>query len=190
MYAAYVGNDIIVNLLLDGGADPNLGTREGTTPLMLAAGCGNANACYLLLQVSFSRLNLPLCYVILHRPFWCSTLLPISLLPLFHLPLFFLTPSFTPSLFPPLTSFPPHLSLPLPFPYLSSHNSPFPPLPSHTSPFSFLPSPTSLPPHLSPTSHTVLCKHQCPELSRTHSSHVGHSSGSPGGRAAAAGDGG
>ena len=71
MYAAYVGNDIIVNLLLEGGANPNLGTKEGTTPLMVAAGCGNANACYLLLQVSFGRMWAPaLPPFVFSRPFF------------------------------------------------------------------------------------------------------------------------
>lgn len=52
MYAAYVGHDSIVNLLLDAHADPNKGTPSGLTPLMVAAGCGNESVCYFLNQVT------------------------------------------------------------------------------------------------------------------------------------------
>ena len=51
MYASYVGHDTIVNLLLDTGVDPSLGTPTGLTPLMVAAGCGNESVCYFLIQV-------------------------------------------------------------------------------------------------------------------------------------------
>ena len=51
MYASYVGHDTVVNLLLDGKADPNIGTPEGLTSLMVAAGCGNESVCFFLLQV-------------------------------------------------------------------------------------------------------------------------------------------
>ena len=52
MYAAYVGHDTVVNLLLDAGADAAKGTPDGLTPLMVAAGCGNESVCYFLLHVS------------------------------------------------------------------------------------------------------------------------------------------
>ena len=51
MYAAYVGHDTIVNLLLDSDANPSLGTSSNLTPLMVAAGCGNESVCYFLIQV-------------------------------------------------------------------------------------------------------------------------------------------
>ena len=51
MYAAYVGHDTIVNLLLDSDANPSLGTPSNLTPLMVAAGCGNESVCYFLIQV-------------------------------------------------------------------------------------------------------------------------------------------
>ena len=51
MYAAYVGHDTIVNLLLDSHANPSLATPTGLTPLMVAAGCGNESVCYFLIQV-------------------------------------------------------------------------------------------------------------------------------------------
>ena len=51
MYASYVGHDTVVNLLLDAKADPNKGTPEGLTPLMVAAGCGNESVCFFLIQV-------------------------------------------------------------------------------------------------------------------------------------------
>lgn len=52
MYAAYVGHDTVVNLLLDSDANPSLGTPGNLTPLMVAAGCGNESVCYFLIQVS------------------------------------------------------------------------------------------------------------------------------------------
>lgn len=52
MYAAYVGRDSIIHLLLDGKADSNKGSIDGLTPLMLAAGCGNESVCFFLLQVN------------------------------------------------------------------------------------------------------------------------------------------
>uniref|UniRef100_A0A8C2CEJ5 Ankyrin repeat and sterile alpha motif domain containing 3 n=1 Tax=Cyprinus carpio TaxID=7962 RepID=A0A8C2CEJ5_CYPCA len=49
MYAAYIGHDNIVNLLLETGVSVNTTTCKGLTPLMLAASCGNQSiACFLL----------------------------------------------------------------------------------------------------------------------------------------------
>lgn len=54
MYAAYVGHDNIVNLLLDFPVDVNARSRTkknyGATPLMLASSCGNETVVYFLLQ--------------------------------------------------------------------------------------------------------------------------------------------
>ena len=51
MYAAYVGHDNIVNLLLDCHVDVNASTtKNGATSLMLAASCGNESVVYFLLQ--------------------------------------------------------------------------------------------------------------------------------------------
>lgn len=52
MYAAYVGHDTIVNLLLDYHVDVNArtATRYAATPLMLAASCGNESIVFFLLQ--------------------------------------------------------------------------------------------------------------------------------------------
>ena len=55
MYAAYVGHDNIVNLLLDFPVDVNGRTQNrkknyGATPLMLASSCGNDTVVYFLLQ--------------------------------------------------------------------------------------------------------------------------------------------
>lgn len=51
MYAAYVGHDNIVNLLLEFSVDANARTtKNGATPLMLAASCGNESVVYFLLQ--------------------------------------------------------------------------------------------------------------------------------------------
>lgn len=51
MYAAYIGHDNIVNLLLETGVSVNVTTSKGLTPLMLAASCGNESIAYFLLQV-------------------------------------------------------------------------------------------------------------------------------------------
>lgn len=51
MYAAYIGHDNIVNLLLESGVSVNASTAKGLTPLMLAASCGNESIAYFLLQV-------------------------------------------------------------------------------------------------------------------------------------------
>ena len=59
MYAAYVGHDTVVNLLLESGADPSKGTGFGLTPLMVAAGCGNESVCYFLLQVTLTVFTEP-----------------------------------------------------------------------------------------------------------------------------------
>lgn len=51
MYAAYVGHDNIVNLLLDCHVDVNARTtKNGATALMLAASCGIESVVYFLLQ--------------------------------------------------------------------------------------------------------------------------------------------
>lgn len=57
MYAAYIGHDNIVNLLLEAGVDVNATTAKGLTPLMLAASCGNESIAYFLLQVRNSLRN-------------------------------------------------------------------------------------------------------------------------------------
>ena len=51
MYAAYIGHDNIVNLLLDANVRVNVRNNKGQTPLMLAASCGNESVAYFLLQV-------------------------------------------------------------------------------------------------------------------------------------------
>ena len=51
MYASYVGHDTVVNLLLEAGANPNIGTVDGLTSLMVAAGCGNESVCFFLIGV-------------------------------------------------------------------------------------------------------------------------------------------
>uniref|UniRef100_A0A3P9M471 Ankyrin repeat and sterile alpha motif domain containing 3 n=1 Tax=Oryzias latipes TaxID=8090 RepID=A0A3P9M471_ORYLA len=50
MYAAYIGHDNIVNLLLEAGVNVNSTTSKGLTSLMLAASCGNESIAYVLLQ--------------------------------------------------------------------------------------------------------------------------------------------
>lgn len=51
MYAAYVGHDNIVHLLLDHHVDVNARTsKNGATALMLAASCGNVSVVEFLLQ--------------------------------------------------------------------------------------------------------------------------------------------
>jgi ankyrin repeat protein len=50
MYAAYVGHDTVLNLLLEADADPNQGTADGLSPLMVAAGCGNESVCFFLIH--------------------------------------------------------------------------------------------------------------------------------------------
>ena len=52
MYAAYVGRDTIVGLLLDGGANTNCASTKNLSPLMVSAGSGIESVCYFLLQVS------------------------------------------------------------------------------------------------------------------------------------------
>lgn len=102
----------------------------------------------------------------------------ISLLPPFHISFSFLT-------LPPFFHFPSFLSPSFPpslLPYFLSPSPPSPPLPLPLS--LIFPSPPPSP------SLTVLCKHQRTELTGTHSPHVGHSPGAPGGCAAAAGGGG
>lgn len=51
MYAAYIGHDNVVNLLLESGVSVNASTAKGLTPLMLAASCGNESIAFFLLQV-------------------------------------------------------------------------------------------------------------------------------------------
>lgn len=58
MYASYIGHDNIVNLLLDAKVDVNIGTESGTTPLMLAASCGNESVAYFLHQASRGKRTL------------------------------------------------------------------------------------------------------------------------------------
>lgn len=52
MYAAYIGHDNIVNMLIDAQVDVNLSNKKGHTPLMLAASCGNESVCDFLKDVS------------------------------------------------------------------------------------------------------------------------------------------
>ena len=56
MYAAYIGHDNIVNLLLDEGVRVNVRNNKGQSPLMLAASCGNESVAYFLLQVCMLKL--------------------------------------------------------------------------------------------------------------------------------------
>ena len=65
MYAAYVGRDTIVMLLLDGGANiiivfqPGVSTKK-LSQLMVSAGSGIESVCYLL-QVSPPRVRVLCC---------------------------------------------------------------------------------------------------------------------------------
>jgi ankyrin repeat protein len=52
MYASYIGHDLVVSRLLEGGACVNNKNNKGRTPLCLAASCGNNNVSELLLRVS------------------------------------------------------------------------------------------------------------------------------------------
>lgn len=52
MYAAYIGHDNVVNMLIDAQVDVNLSNDKGHTPLMLAASCGNESVCEFLKDVS------------------------------------------------------------------------------------------------------------------------------------------
>lgn len=70
MYAAYIGHDNIVNLLLETGVSVNVTTSKGLTPLMLVASCGNESIAYFLLQVRvFSNVFMFLsqCHAVQHR---------------------------------------------------------------------------------------------------------------------------
>lgn len=52
MYAAYVGRDNILNLLLEAGAKINIQSKkDGFTALMLASYCASESIMYFLLQV-------------------------------------------------------------------------------------------------------------------------------------------
>jgi ankyrin repeat protein len=51
MYASYIGHDVVVSELLEGGANVNNKNSKGQTPLCLAASCGNCNVSQRLLQV-------------------------------------------------------------------------------------------------------------------------------------------
>ena len=52
MYAAYVGHADVVNLFLPADVDVNVKARQsGSTPLMLAASCGNKSVALSLLKV-------------------------------------------------------------------------------------------------------------------------------------------
>ena len=55
MYAAYIGHDNVVNMLIDAQADVNLANDKGHTPLMLAASCGNESVCEFLKDVSLQH---------------------------------------------------------------------------------------------------------------------------------------
>lgn len=59
MYAAYIGHDNIVNLLIEGQVDVNLANKKGLTPLMLAASCGNESICDFLRDVGLMYSTLP-----------------------------------------------------------------------------------------------------------------------------------
>lgn len=52
MYAAYIGHDNVVNMLIDAQVDVNLSNDKGHSPLMLAASCGNESVCEFLKDVS------------------------------------------------------------------------------------------------------------------------------------------
>ena len=54
MYAAYIGHDNIVNLLIEAHCDVNLANKKGLTPLMLAASCGNESISDFLRDVRWS----------------------------------------------------------------------------------------------------------------------------------------
>lgn len=58
MYAAYIGHDNIVNLLLEAHADVNIANNKGLTSLMLAASCGNESVCFFLKDVSSNKVFL------------------------------------------------------------------------------------------------------------------------------------
>lgn len=62
MYAAYVGRDTIVGLLLDGGANTNCASTKNLSPLMVSAGSGIESVCYFLLQVSCIMFAITLYY--------------------------------------------------------------------------------------------------------------------------------
>ena len=55
MYAAYIGHDNVVNMLIDAQVDVNLANDKGHTPLMLAASCGNESVCEFLKDVSLQH---------------------------------------------------------------------------------------------------------------------------------------
>ena len=63
MYAASVGHDTLVNLLLEAHVDPNKCSLSGLTPLMVASGCGNESVCYFLLQVSHMHVIIKVIHV-------------------------------------------------------------------------------------------------------------------------------
>ncbi|XP_064651001.1 ankyrin repeat and SAM domain-containing protein 3-like [Lineus longissimus] len=50
MYAAYIGHDNVVNLLLEANVSVNIRNKKGQTALHLAASCGNESVAYFLLQ--------------------------------------------------------------------------------------------------------------------------------------------
>lgn len=64
MYAAYIGHDNVVNMLIDAQVDVNLSNLKGHTPLMLAASCGNESVCDFLKDVSTGvpRVKLRYCF--------------------------------------------------------------------------------------------------------------------------------
>lgn len=58
MYAAYVGRDNILNLLLEAGAKIDIQSKLGLTALMLASYCASESIMYFLLQVCSSSVLL------------------------------------------------------------------------------------------------------------------------------------
>lgn len=67
MYASYIGHDNVVNLLLEAKVDVNISTVSGTTPLMLAASCGNESVACFLHQVISETRNWKICYQLRKR---------------------------------------------------------------------------------------------------------------------------
>jgi len=66
MYAAYIGHDNIVNMLIDAQVDVNLSNDKGHTPLMLAASCGNESVCDFLkdVRLNYQHIIVVLMYII------------------------------------------------------------------------------------------------------------------------------
>jgi ankyrin repeat protein len=60
MYAAYIGHDNVVNLLLEASVSVHIRNKKGQSALHLAASCGNESVAYFLLQVSLLSIFLVL----------------------------------------------------------------------------------------------------------------------------------